>query len=261
VHSGLEVINGVRGLARDRWVAPSGRPAAPATLFCLPYAGGAASVFQGWRAELPSLDVRPVLLPARESRIEESPEFAVGTLAAALASQVDRPYAIYGHSMGGRLAFDTVRALRASGAPLPARLLVGACRPPHRDTPRTRLAGLPDEEFCVRVAAMGGATADALEVPELRELLLPMLRADFTWAESYRYVEDEPLPVPITAIGGSQDADADVAEMAEWSRHTVAGFRLHTLPGGHFFVHTERQALLALIAADVAEAIRGGLRP
>ncbi len=112
-------------------------------LFCLPSAGPAASAFRGWAAALgPEVDVQPVAEP---------PESDPAALAQALAARADpRPYAIYGHSTGGRLGFEVVRELHRRGARLPLRLYVGGCRPPPR----------PDraEPLPVPVVAFAGAS-------------------------------------------------------------------------------------------------------
>ncbi|HEY0697125.1 MAG TPA: thioesterase domain-containing protein, partial [Micromonospora sp.] len=95
------------------WFVSTGtRPDAPTQLFCLPYAGAGAGAFRLWPAAIgPDVEVLPVQLPGRENRIMEDPRFTVAEVAAAIAERADRPYGIYGHSMGGRLGFEVVREL------------------------------------------------------------------------------------------------------------------------------------------------------
>ena len=95
-------------------------PAAPVVLFCLPPAGAGASCYRQWPAALgPEVEVRAVQLPGRENRLAEEPRIDVAGLAAAVAEAADRPYALFGHSMGGRLAYEVIRELRRTGGPLP----------------------------------------------------------------------------------------------------------------------------------------------
>ncbi len=242
-------------LAGNRWFSGVPRGAdAKVRLVCLPYAGGSASAFRGWSDELPEwITCLPAQLPGRETRLGEDPAVDVADLACAIArTAVGGQYAIFGHSMGARLAFEVVRQLRRDRSSLPIALLVGGCRPPHMDTPLQRISKLPDDEFCERLQAMGGTPPGVLEHPELRSLLLPVLRSDFAMVEGYRYRPAEPLGVPIVAFAGRDDPEADPCDMTGWSAHSTASTRLHTLPGDHFFLHSERSRLLRLIETELA---------
>ncbi|HEY2947223.1 MAG TPA: thioesterase domain-containing protein [Micromonosporaceae bacterium] len=237
----------------DRWFAPSpARPEAVAVLLCLPYAGAGASAFHAWQRAYPKeIDLQPVQLPGRENRIAEPHRVDPDEVADAVAGRIDRPYAIYGHSMGARLGFEVIRSLRRLGAPAPARFYVGGCRPPDETEPLVRLARLPEAEFVRRLRELGGSLAEALEVPELRELVLPTLRADFGWIDGYRYEGEAPLPMPIVGFAGDADPAAPPDTMAGWCRHTVSGFRLCVMPGDHFFLHTRAADVAATISADL----------
>ncbi|MGC4896679.1 thioesterase domain-containing protein [Micromonospora sp. DT31] len=239
------------------FVSAGSRPEAPVRLFCLPYAGAGASAFRRWPAAFgPGVEVLPVQLPGRENRITEDPRFSVADVAEAIVSRADRPYAIYGHSMGGRLAFDVVRELRQTGRPLPLRLYVGGARAPHVATPGIfdGLSRADDAELLRRLGQGGGLPAEMLDHPELVELLLPLLRADFGRVDDYRYVPGEPLPVPIVAFAGRADRAVTREQHAAWAEHTAAGFTLHELDGGHFFLHDRLPEMAALIRADLIDA-------
>ncbi|WP_219546652.1 thioesterase II family protein [Nonomuraea harbinensis] len=227
-------------------------PAPARTLFCLPYAGGGASAYGGLLRELAGLTVTPIQLPGRENRIAEPPAFTVGEIADEIEPATGGPYALYGHSMGARLAFEVVRELRRRDLPPPSRLYVGGAHPPHRKVPLAATADLPDEAFIDQLVRRSGALPELKHVPELRELLLPVLRADFAWIKSYRYEPEPPVDTPIVAFTGLDDGEVGAADMLGWARHTTAGFRLRTLAGGHLFVKDRPGDLAALIAADLA---------
>ncbi|WP_176308815.1 thioesterase [Micromonospora sp. NBS 11-29] len=239
------------------FVSTGSRPEAPVRLFCLPYAGAGASAFRRWPAAFgPDVEVLPVQLPGRENRITEDPRFTVAEVADAIAARADRPYAIYGHSMGGRLGFEVVRELRRTGRALPLRLYVGGARAPHvtASGPFDGLSRADDAELLRRLDDGGGLPAELLDHPELVELLLPVLRADLGRVDDYRHVPGEPLPVPIVAFAGTTDRAVSRAQHAAWAEHTAAGFTLHELPGGHFFLHDRLAELVALIRADLTVA-------
>ncbi|GAB3143121.1 hypothetical protein GCM10027290_18980 [Micromonospora sonneratiae] len=229
-------------------------PTAATQLFCLPYAGAGASVFRGWQAEIGNdVEVLPVQLPGREHRIMEDPEFAVADVAAAIAERADRPYAIYGHSMGGRVGFEVIRELRRTGAALPVRLYVGGARAPHVNSTSLfdGLSKVDDDELLRRLADSGSLPPEVLANSELVELLLPLLRADFGRVDSYTYQPEEPLPMPIVAFSGRQDRAVSLAESQAWAEHTAGGFTLYELDAGHFFLHDVKAELIGLLRADL----------
>ncbi|MFF4776740.1 thioesterase II family protein [Microtetraspora fusca] len=241
-----------------RWFrCPRPAPYAAARLFCLPYAGAGAGVFHPWPAALEQVaEVHGVQLPGRENRIAEPAEIDLPELAAALAdaaSSEDRPYALYGHSLGARLGFELIRELRRTGERLPDRLYVGAARAPHLAGSSTfdGLSKVSDDELVARVVAGGGVPEAVAEEPELLELLLPALRADFALLDDYVYHPEEPLPVPITAFAGTLDRAVSMEQMAAWEEHTTAEFVLHHVEGGHFFLHDREAELIALLSADL----------
>ncbi len=238
----------------EPWPAAQPGSEAAALLFCLPYAGGSASVFRSWPAALAGrldAEVLPVELPGHGRRIGEPPGLDVPGLAAQMAERIDRPYVVMGHSLGARLGFELCRALRDLGVAAPERLIVSGSPAPR--LPRVGLGDsqLPDEEFIDRVTRMGGTPAALFEDPETRELFLPVMRSDFAWGDAYRYREAEPLVCGISAFAGSSDAEAPPEQMAGWEQETSGDFRLHAFEGGHFFLNTQRPALLDALVADL----------
>ncbi|MEH1016835.1 thioesterase domain-containing protein [Micromonospora sp. CPCC 206060] len=242
------------------FVSAGARPAAPVQLFCLPYAGAGASAFRTWQAEFGAgVEVLAVQLPGRENRIAEDPRFTVADVATAILGRADRPYAIYGHSMGGRVGFEVVRELRRRGAELPLRLYVGGARAPHLTAASLfdGLSRVDDDELLRRLSDGGGLPAGVLDHPELVDLLMPLLRADFGRVDEYTYLPGEPLPVPIVAFTGTGDRAVSREQSAAWAQHSAAGFTLHELAGGHFFLHDALPRLAALISADLHAAVTG----
>ncbi|SDK64923.1 Surfactin synthase thioesterase subunit [Nonomuraea maritima] len=222
-------------------------------MFCLPYAGGGAAAYNGLLRELAGrtdLTVVPVQLPGRENRITEPPAFTIGEIADEVAPATGRPYALYGHSMGARIAFEVARELRRRGLPGPALLYVAGAHPPDRRVPLATTVDLPDDSFVDQLIRRAGALPELRSVPELRELMMPVLRSDFAWIRNYAYVPEPPLDCPIVACTGLEDAEVGPAQALGWARHTTAGFHLRTLRGGHLFVKDDPAETAALIAAD-----------
>jgi len=229
-------------------------PRAHKRLFCIPYAGGGAAAYRGWTDSLPStIDVCPVVLPGREHRMGERavPDLkalALG-LAQALRPLVRRtPYAIYGHSMGAWLAFELACILRRLGLPPPEHLFVGARRAPHLPSAHPPISDLDRDAFVAAVQDRYQAIPEALIAkPALLDMFLPTLKADFGALDGYRFTEDEPLDVPITAFRGARDQLVVPEGSRAWAQHTSGTFTQHTLPGGHFFLDEDRDLLTSFL--------------
>jgi medium-chain acyl-[acyl-carrier-protein] hydrolase len=251
--------------AADPWILRRPpNPAARLRLFCFPYAAGGASVFRTWQQSLPrEVDVCPVQLPGRESRLRE-PAFdrlepLVSTLAGALEPYTDLPFAFFGYSNGALVSFELARELRRRGAPQAVHVFAAACPAPHLPDHDPPIHALPDEELIAEMRRLNGTPDEILRNEELMHLLIPLMRADAAIHETYVHREEEPLDVPITATGGLADPKATREDMEAWSRHTRAGFEVRMLPGDHFFIHTAQALLLRDLAQDL-HGVLGRLR-
>lgn len=228
-------------------------PYADLRLFCLPYAGGGASIFRTWPDALPvSVEVVPVHLPGRETRISEQPfrrlQPLVGAIADAVAPHLSKPYAIFGHSMGALLGFELARHLRREGLPLPLHLFVSARDAPQHFEGCVQTYALPEPDFVEEVRGLNGTPSGVLEHPELRKLVLPVLRSDFELLQTYSYAHEPELDCPISAFGGQQDYRLTREHLEGWRKQTSASFTLDMLPGDHFFLRPSQQLLLDLIS-------------
>lgn len=236
----------------SNWFTSNGsNAAAPLRLFCFPYVGGAASVFRKWPERLASrAEVFALQLPGRENRMSESPFTDMQDVVSCVADEITpllaaKPFAFFGHSMGGVLAFELTRELRRRGLPLPSRLFVSASSAPQvadfADPPRHTM---PDDELIVELRRLGGTPEEFLEDEELLAILLPTLRADFSLFDTYRYPEGEPLPVPISIFGGLEDFALPEEKLEGWRLQTTERVTMKMFPGDHFFLHSHEPALV-----------------
>ncbi|HZN76751.1 MAG TPA: alpha/beta fold hydrolase [Micromonosporaceae bacterium] len=233
-------------------VRPWPNPGATIRLLCVPHAGGGASVFNGWPRDLgPRVELCAIQLPGRESRITQPPFRDLATLTPVLGRTVapltDRPFAMFGHSMGALVSFELARWLRARGLPGPVHIFASSRPAPHLPLARPGAHLLSDDRLVDRVHQMGGTPAELLADSRFRRLLLPLLRADIAVNDGYVYRPEPPLDCPITACGGRDDMDVDERSLAAWGEHTTGEFRLSKFDGGHFYLQDSRTALLRLL--------------
>ena len=237
-------------LTFNRWVSCfKPNPQAKLRLFCFHYAGGGASVFRTWSDSLPeSVEVCAIELPGRGMRLRESPftqlEPLVQHLASTLLPYLDKPFAFFGHSMGGLVSFELTRLLRTEYGVSPVHLFVSGHRAPQVPDPDPPIHTLPESEFLQELRRFNGTPEAVLKNAELMQLLLPTLRADFAVIETYAYTPETPLDCPITAFGGLQDREASCNELEAWREQTNASFVLKMFPGDHFFLHSAGSLLL-----------------
>jgi surfactin synthase thioesterase subunit len=230
-------------------------PQAHLRLFCLPYAGGGASLYRPWLEALPpDIELCGIQLPGRESRLGESAYTRliplVQTLAEALIPYLDKPFAFYGHSMGALISFELARQLRMAHNKHPVSLYLAAFRAPQLPNPNIKIHHLPTEMFKVVLRAEGIPEL-ILQNNELMQAMLPTLRADFELCDSYEYREERPLACPFYIFGGMEDVRVSIADLELWPMHSSAQSHLTMLPGSHFFLHSAQDLLLTAIIQDL----------
>ncbi|MCK2244592.1 MULTISPECIES: thioesterase II family protein [unclassified Crossiella] len=229
----------------------------PIALLCLPFAGAGASFYRPWAAHAGAeLSIVPLQLPGRERLIDETPYDNVAAATDGLLAQTRkllgdrRRVALFGHSLGAVLAFELARKLVAEQGIDVVRLFASGSPEP-ADQRQHRATGLSDEDFLTRVEEFAGYRHAALEDPEMREMILPTLRADVAMHENYQPLADTPLDVPITAVRGLDDTLVTTEEAAGWGKATSREFDLVELPGGHMYLTASAPDLLGRVRAAV----------
>ncbi|HML59405.1 MAG TPA: thioesterase domain-containing protein [Solidesulfovibrio sp.] len=245
------------------WICAEVFADADMRLFCLPYAGAGASLYRSWSRIFPaSIQVCPVQLPGREERLGEPCQTTVGGLVEglmeALPPYLDRPYALFGHSLGAKIAFELCRTLLGDGYTPPRILAVSACRAPHLPEPAP-IHNLSRDGFVSGLKRYSEDAGLLQENPELLELLLPLLRADFLADESYAFYGDGALPVPIEAFYGVDDPEATLPEVRAWDAYTTAGFRLTAVDGKHLYVRDRKEDVGFVLNSSLQKALGGGM--
>lgn len=202
------------------WVRPFRLTPMPRLrLACFPHAGGSASFFRSWSERLPpDIDLLALQYPGREDRFNEAPATRLEDLAdgAALALRdfADAPLALFGHSLGAALAYETALRLESAGAPL-RHLFVSAHPAPHRQRGGALHRG--DEAALLEDVRRQGGASELLEDADLRALFLPILRADYQAIETYRRAQPIALACALDVLLGEHDEEVSAAEAQAWS--------------------------------------------
>lgn len=249
-----------QGWLRTYRAAAPGSPA----LICLPHAGGAASAYLPLaRALAPHVEVLAAQYPGRQDRRRERPVEDIGEFADIVAEAArglgERPFALFGHSMGALIGYETARRLQRSRTGLTALFVSGRAAPGPGPNPRDLLDG--DAALVAEIRRLGGTGAQVFDDPELLEMVLPALRADYRALACYRWTPGEPLSCPLTVLVGDADPVVSAAGASAWRELTSGQTTLVTFPGGHFYLDEQVPALArALLAALGHGAAAAGAR-
>ena len=88
-------------------------------LICFPYAGSGASIFYSWANYLnPKINIYGFQAPGKEDRISEDLiedlNILVQNAVQELKQLIQRPFVLFGHSLGSVLAFEITKKLENS---------------------------------------------------------------------------------------------------------------------------------------------------
>ena len=243
----------------SRWVLSiRGDTAIDKRVFCFPHAGGGASLFRAFASSLlDGIELCAVQLPGREERLAEVPFDDLSALVPPTIAQMqpylDRPFALFGHSMGALIAYEIARALCSASQP-PLHLFVSAQAAPHVPSRTLPRHSLPPGAFEAALARINGMPAQILQDAEVMAAIVPLLRADLALAETYAWTRGEPLDVPMTAFGGAKDPEASLEDLDAWRMHSRHFRGVRLFPGDHFYLRDDPALVVNAIAAGLSDA-------
>lgn len=229
------------------------RPAAKQRILVLPHAGGSASYYRGWAQAFPSsVEVVIVQYPGREDRMGEplvdDMSELVTQLAVGLRPLLTKPYLLFGHSMGGAVAYELFRQLACLRQPLPEHLVISAIEGPSRHH-GGNLHQWEDQALLAELDRLEGSSLNLQALPELAEMVIPLMRSDYRLIECYSPEKTrQAVNVPLTVMAGSSDNELQPGDIESWKLETKRSFQLITFPGGHFYLKPEQAGVIEALS-------------
>lgn len=224
-------------------------------LFCLPHAGGSATVYMRWKRYLSEgIELHPLEPAGRGKRLAEphyrSMDEMIDDLCGCLEQQLDgSDFAFFGHSMGALVAYELTHAVTRRMGREPVHLFVSGTYPP-RAKKLNILHSLSDDRLCEEIKRLGGTEGELLEREDLLRLFLPVLRADLQLVETHRFA-DKPdrIPCDLSVLSGKKDRATAGYDLSEWSRYGSRDCRFYEFEGGHFFINEHVAQVVSVINA------------
>lgn len=227
-------------------------PQAAIRLFCFHHSGGGASAFYPWIEHLsPHIEMIAIQLPGRENRFTEPMNNNLKDIVAKLSEGFrlykDKPFFVFGHSLGALISFEFIKSIYRLYALYPCHIVVSATKAPHLPFRMKHLSQLDDKILKEELKAYNGIDKRILNNNELLDLFLPIIRSDFSIYEGYSFLESEPIPCDILALSGTQDQTVTHEEILGWSTYTSGKFERLSFPGEHFFIKDNQKSILEII--------------
>ncbi|MCX4030110.1 thioesterase [Endozoicomonas sp. SM1973] len=229
-------------------------------IFCFPYAGGDANIYRDWALNMPDgVEVVGVQYPGRGGNTEpliSCCDEMVARLYSVISPMLNVNFAFFGHSNGGLISYVLVGRMSDKQKSNHIHLFISARSPAHLDLTRKKISHLEKHEFVQEIKEMGGTPEAVLKDEGLIDYLIPRLRADFRLGESYRYRKGgEQIECAVSILFGSDDGLVDNVD--RWSDLVVGEFSTYELAGGHFYIHTNQQAVIDIVLLQLNESLAG----
>jgi surfactin synthase thioesterase subunit len=180
----------------------------------------------------------PLEMPGRGRRLADNlmrrAHLVVDDLYRSALPYLDKPYAIFGHSMGSLLGFLLTRRILQERQPPPLHLFVSGRAGPSRECADCYHT-LPGTEFFSAVRRLGGCPDELFGHPDVIDLFEPVLRADFELVETYRHERRPPFEIPVDVFYGREEG-LEMPELEAWAEETTLPVTYTSFGGDHFFI-------------------------
>lgn len=222
-------------------------------LFCLPYAGGSATIYYKYNRFLDGdIKLRPIELAGRGRRIKQplydNLEIAVDDIYCKIKSEIDEmPYAILGHSLGTLITYKLILKIQSEEKKPPLHTFLSAGRAPHMIGKVKAIHELPDSEFKKEIMKMGGTDIEVFNNPELSAFFIKLLKSDFKMIETYKYTPDyQKIDSDVSLFLGRDDR-IDQNDILQWSKYTDKSCKTYEFNGDHFFINSQAEEVAKVI--------------
>ncbi|MGE6631998.1 thioesterase II family protein [Bacillus sp. NPDC077027] len=225
-------------------------------LICFPFAGGYSAsyrpLFEHLKGCAEVTAAEPPGHGTNQMPLEASIERLTNLYKEGLRGRLNRPFVLFGHSMGGLVVYRLTQKLEQEGI-YPAAVIISAVQPPQ--TKRRLLTHLSDEEFVKHIAKMGGIPNELLQNKAIMDYFTPSLRADYKALETFQHNDKTKIESPVYLLNGLQD-ERCIQDADGWS-NWIKQLERTDFHGGHMYINTELQQFTEHMRSIIQRASSG----
>ncbi|GGG24261.1 thioesterase [Dokdonia pacifica] len=220
-------------------------------IFLLHFAGGSSYSYEFLKNDLKmEFEFYPLELPGRGKRNDEKLLYQKEDTIYDYVGQIkslrnNKPYIIYGHSMGATLGLSVTKKMEGYGD-APEALIVSGNPGPGIEREEKKRYLMEDAMFKEELRKLGGIPDEVLENDELYSFFGPIMRADFRVLEEDDFLE-KGLTVHTHIIALMGDEEELVDHIENWNQYTTVDFSYQIFPGNHFFIYDASTQVLDII--------------
>lgn len=217
-------------------------------LFGFYHAGGNANLFIKWAKADLDIEFTPVELPGHGRRRREPLPKSIRSLASEIAEEMnsvinDEEFAMWGHSMGAAVAYETAEILDTVYGKRPKVLIVSARQAPGSDYKGLYRCCQGKDALVEDIARLGLMPHELLESKEYLDMAIPLIYNDYKINEEYTCSAGRKLDIPIEANYAVGDEEARQDILCEWEQYT-SSFKIKEFEGDHFYIFDHDSAYL-----------------
>jgi len=223
-------------------------------LYCIPYAGGSASVFTSWSRYIGDFcELIPIELAGKGKRRNDpwykNMEEAVNDVYRMISNDIDKkPYALFGHSLGSYMTYALYSRLKRHGHRAPLHLFISGWWAEHIVKRSPGYHNLPLEQFKIELLKFGGVPKELIDNASLLEYFIPVLRQDFRIIEEYKDIGNIPdIDCDISIFAGNKDSNSNPKDISKWRKYAKKEYNIYSFEGGHIFINENIKDVVKVI--------------
>lgn len=223
-------------------------------LFCLVHAGGDSRYYNKFISYTRNtdIDIIPIEYNGRGKYKKEKIAENFNELCQEVIDKIcihinDHPYAIFGHSLGGLLAYEICVSLTNKKIKLPKHLYISS-----RDDPMSSHSyNFSDDELVEYLISIGDKSSDIYLDKRFAKVYLHRIKMDFNLLQQYVCLKPVKLDIH-TRIFWSGEDDAILSPIDNWDNYFNGIVEYNEFPGGHFYLNNCYKDVLDIIRKDCA---------
>ena len=223
-------------------------------IFLLPYAGGSSLTYLSWLKYLDKYEVYALDYKGHGLRIKEKLCSSIIEMSEDIAIKIkdiiiekNKKFTLFGHSLGGLIAWHVVNILREKYKIVPEKLYISACSSPveFNKSIHFKIIGTTDEEqnnFLIKeFLENGNINKNILESKYFHRVLLPIIKHDYTLINTYYYDKDiSKIDIPIYTFYAQSDKLVLKENILKWKYLTSKNFEIFEFSGNHYYLESEK---------------------